>query len=91
MGEERLVGYLTAFLRPFPWGLLQLETIQVRNRRQRLGYKEVKERFNGPPVSAMLGVWGLRWAYDRNCNKAELLAVRDTVEMEAILVRLYER
>ena len=41
------IGYLNAFIRPFPPGLFQLDTIQVLNRRQTLGFKREGWTING--------------------------------------------
>jgi len=82
--EQKTIGYITGFVRPLT-GLLQLETIQVRNRRQSLDYKTIPKG-----VSFVLGCWALRWAYSYGCKRAELLAVRDDPMMEGILVRLYQ-
>ena len=84
------IGYLSAFIRPFPFGLLQLDTIQVANRRQILGFKRKGWRMSGPGITFVMGIWALRWAYDKGCKRAELLAVDDSDKMHSILVRLYE-
>jgi hypothetical protein len=84
------IGYLTAFIRPIPLGLLQLDTIQVKNRRQNLGFKRELWTVDGPGISFIMGSYALRWASDKGCNEAELLAVNDSERMEAILVKLYE-
>jgi hypothetical protein len=77
------IGYLTAFVRPYPLGLLQLDTIQVRNRRQ-----TGRGGWNG--LSFILGSYALIWAAESaNCKRAQLLAVRDSVDMERALVKLY--
>lgn len=88
-GEDKPSGYLTGFVRPFT-GILQLETIQVRNRRQVLGYRPIPQGVENKGISFILGCYSLRWAFAKGCYKAELLAVRDTPVMEAILIRLYE-
>lgn len=87
--ESKVVGYLTGFIRPLT-GLLQLETIQVRNRRQSLQYRAIPVGVEGKGVSFILGSWSLRWAFSMGCKTAELLAVRDDPVMENILIRLYE-
>jgi hypothetical protein len=87
--ENKVVGYLTGFVRPLT-GLLQLETIQVRNRRQSLQYRAIPKGIEGKGVSFILGSWTLRWAFSMGCKSAELLAVRDDPVMENILIKLYE-
>lgn len=89
--ETSLVGYLTAFIRPFPFKLFQLDTIQVKNRRQNIGYKRKNWTVDGPGASFILGTWALAWARQQGCQQTELLAVRDSDEMHDILVRLYGR
>jgi len=88
--EDEPIGYLTAFLRPFPFGLFHLDTIQVKNRRQNLGYQRKGWTIEGPGISFIMGSYALRWAWDRGCRRTELLAVKDTEQMHAVLVRLYE-
>lgn len=88
--DDQQLGYLTAFIRPFT-GLLQLETIQVKNRRQVLGFHRDSWKIDGPGVSFIMGSWALCWAYENGCKTTELLAVRDTDMMNEILVRLYKR
>lgn len=65
IGEDKPVGYLTSFIRPFPFQLLQLETIQVKNRRQYLGYKRKSWTIDGPGISFIMGSWALKWAYEK--------------------------
>jgi hypothetical protein len=62
---DNKIGYLTAFIRPFPFGLLQLETIQVLNRRQTLGFKRDGWSVKGPGICFIMGSWALKWAYDK--------------------------
>ena len=88
--ESDCIGYLTAFLRPIPFKLLQLDTIQVKNRRQNLGFRRTKWSPDGSTVTFIMGSIALRWAYDKGCSNAELLAVKDSDKMHRILVRLYE-
>ena len=83
------IGYLTCFIRPFT-NLLQLETIQVVNRRQTLGFKREGYTMNGPGICFIMGSWALRWAYERGSQTAELLAVNDSEQMHRILIALYE-
>lgn len=68
------IGYLTAFIRPFPFGLLQLDTIQVLNRRQTLGFKREGWTMNGPGICFIMGSWALLWAYRKGCRRAEVHA-----------------
>lgn len=84
------LGYLTAFLRPFPFGLLQLDTIQVQNRRQIKLFKRRSWTVDGPGISFIMGSYALRWAVDKGCTDTELLAVKDDDRMHMILVRLYQ-
>ena len=44
---------------------------------------------NGPGICFVIGSWALRWAYDKGCRRAELLAVDDSPQMHAVLVALY--
>lgn len=90
IGDISPVGYLTAFIRPWPPGLMQLETIQVKNRRQTLDFKTLPKRIDGPGVSFILGAYSLSWAKEKGCRRAQLLAVKDSEAMEKILIRLYE-
>jgi len=83
------IGYLTAFVRPFT-GLLQLETIQVLNRRQKLNFKREGWSMKGPGICFIMGSWALKWASDKGCRRAELLAVNDSDKMHNILVTLYK-
>ena len=83
------IGYLTCFVRPFT-NLLQLETIQVLNRRQTLGFKREGYTMNGPGICFIMGSWALRWAYEKGSQTAELLAVNDNEQMHRILIALYE-
>lgn len=89
-GSDQAIGYLTAFIRPIPLGLFQLETIQVENRRQTLGFKREGWSIDGPGISFIMGSWALCWAYEKGCRNTELLAVKDSEKMHAILVKLYE-
>eukprot|EP01036_Dinobryon_divergens_P029489 gene29489-38592_t len=84
------VGFLTAFIRPVPFKLLQLDTIQVKNRRQTLGFKRNNWAPDGSTITFIMGSIALRWAHDKGCGTAELLAVKDSEKMHRILVRLYE-
>ena len=91
IGETELIGYLTAFIRPVPFGLFHLDTIKVKNRRQNLGYQRKTWTIDGPGISFIMGSYALRWAFERGCRKSQLLAVNDTPLMHAILIRLYAR
>lgn len=91
IGETELIGYLTAFIRPIPFGLFHLDTIKVKNRRQNLGYQRKTWTIDGPGISFIMGSYALRWAYERGCKKSQLLAVNDSPLMHAILIRLYQR
>lgn len=84
------VGFLTAFIRPVPFKLLQLDTIQVKNRRQTLGFRRNNWAPDGSTITFIMGSIALRWAHDKGCANAELLAVKDSEKMHRILVRLYE-
>ena len=90
-GETELIGYLTAFIRPLPFGLFHLDTIKVKNRRQNLGYQRKTWTIDGPGISFIMGSYALRWAYERGCRKSQLLAVNDAPLMHSILIRLYQR
>jgi hypothetical protein len=90
-GETELIGYLTAFIRPLPFGLFHLDTIKVKNRRQNLGYVRKNWTIDGPGISFIMGSYALLWAYERGCRKSQLLAVNDEALMHAILTRLYQR
>jgi hypothetical protein len=90
-GEVELIGYLTAFIRPLPFGLFHLDTIKVKNRRQNLGYVRKNWTIDGPGISFIMGSYALLWAYERGCRKSQLLAVNDEALMHAILTRLYQR
>lgn len=72
--SETCLGYLTAFIRPFPIGLFHLETIQAVNRRQVLGFTRKNWTVEGPGLSFLMGSWALRWAFDKGCSRTELLA-----------------
>ena len=86
------VGYLTAFIRPFPFKYFHLDTIQVKNHRQHLGYKrKTWNVIDGSSISFIMGTWSLIWAKQQGCKVAELLAVNDNNTMHDILVRLYSR
>jgi hypothetical protein len=85
------IGYLTAFMRPVPLGLLQLETIQVENRRQKLGFQRQEWTIDGPGISFIMGSYALCWAYENGCRTSQLLAVNDSPTMHEILKRLYAR
>lgn len=87
--NDVLIGYLTAFIRPIPYKLLHLDTIQVKNRRQTLGFQREGWTIDGPGISFIIGSFALRWGYDNGCRKTELLAVKDSEKMHKILVRLY--
>ena len=43
--NEKLLGYLEAFVRPIPIKLFQLDTIRVKNRRQNFGYKKKSDNW----------------------------------------------
>ena len=88
--DNKPVGYLTAFVRPIPSNLLHLETIQVKNRRQNLGFKREGWTMDGPGISFILGSYALVWAYQKGCTRSELLAVKDSDIMHQILIRLYQ-
>jgi hypothetical protein len=90
-GDEELIGYLTAFIRPLPFGLFHLDTIKVKNRRQNLGYMRKNWTIDGPGISFIMGSYALRWAYEKGCRTSQLLAVNDAPLMHAILIRLYQR
>ena len=89
-GSNELIGYLTAFIRPFPFGMLQLDTIQVKNRRQNLGFKREGWTIDGPGISFIMGSYALSWAYSRGCRRTQLLAVNDAPQMHKVLIRMYE-
>jgi len=89
VSTDELVGYLTCFVRPFPFGLLQLETIQVKNHRQNLGYERKGWTVEGPGISFVMGSYALSWARARGCRKAQLLAVNDSPAMHQVLIRMY--
>ena len=63
----------------------------MKNHRQYLGYRRGSWTVDGPGISFILGSWAIKWAYDKGCRRAELLAVRDSDLMNLVLVRLYER
>ena len=87
--ENITVGYLTAFIRPFPYKLFHLDTIQVKNHRQNLGYKRGNWGVGSNGISFVMGTWALIWAKKQGCSMTELLAVNDNDKMHAILVKLY--
>lgn len=87
---ESPIGYLSAFIRPLPLGTLHLDTIQVKNRRQNIGYRRRNWRIDGSLITFVMGSWALCWAQSKGCNRAELLAVKDSDMMHMILVRLYQ-
>ena len=89
MNEDKPIGYLQAFIRPLPLGLFHLDTIQVKNRRQTLGFKREGWTINGPGITFIMGAWALCWAYTKGCKKTELLAVMDDEKMHKSLVKLY--
>ena len=89
MNHNIVIGYLTAFIRPIPFKLLQLDTIQVKNRRQILNYKRIDYKIDGPGISFIMGTYALIWAKNNGCKQTELLAVNDSDRMSQILVRLY--
>ena len=89
MNEDKPIGYLQAFIRPFPLGLFHLDTIQVKNRRQTLGFKRQGWTINGPGITFIMGAWALCWAYKKGCINTELLAVMDDEKMHKSLVKLY--
>ena len=89
MNDNIVIGYLTAFIRPIPFKLLQLDTIQVKNRRQILNYKRKDYKIDGPGISFIMGTYALIWAKNNGCKQTELLAVNDSDRMSQILVRLY--
>lgn len=89
--DNSVIGYCTAFIRPFPFKLFHLDTIQVSNRRQNLGYKRKGSNVHSAGLSFIMGTWALIWARQHGCTTTELLAVRDNDKMNAILVRLYSR
>lgn len=91
IGDPELIGYLTAFIRPLPFGLFHLDTIKVKNRRQNLGYVRKNWTIDGPGISFIMGSYALRWAYEKGCRTSQLLAVNDSPMMHAILIRLYGR
>jgi hypothetical protein len=91
IGDPELIGYLTAFIRPLPFGLFHLDTIKVKNRRQNLGYVRKNWTIDGPGISFIMGSYALRWAYEKGCRKSQLMAVNDSPLMHAILKRLYQR
>ena len=83
------IGYLTAFIRPVPFKLFHLDTIQVKNRRQTLGFSRSGYTIEGPGISFIMGSWALVWARERGCRTTQLLAVKDSEEMHNVLVRMY--
>ena len=87
--SDKPIGYLSAFIRPIPFGLFHLDTIQVKNRRQTLGFKRTNWTVNGPGITFIMGAWALCWAYDKGCKTTELLAVKDDEKMHKSLVKLY--
>lgn len=89
-GESDAIGYLTAFIRPLPFGLFHLDTIQVKNRRQNIGFQRRGYTMEGPGISFLMGSYALVWAQTKGCKTTQLLAVKDTEEMHGVLVRLYE-
>jgi uroporphyrinogen-III synthase len=86
------IGYLTAFIRPVPFKLFHLDTIQVKNRRQNLGFNRAQLGYtiDGPGISFVMGSYALAWALERGCTTTQLLAVKDSEEMHNVLVRMYE-
>ena len=90
ISDSESIGYLTAFIRPWPLGMFQLDTIQVQNRRQTLGFsRKSTVNLEGPGISFIMGSYALRWAHERGCRTTQLLAVKDSEEMHQVLVRLY--
>ena len=75
IGDTELIGFLTAFIRPLPFGLFHLDTIKVKNRRQNLGYIRKNWTIDGPGISFIMGSYALRWAYERGCRKSQLHAL----------------
>lgn len=87
-----MIGYLEAFIRPFPFKLFQLDTIRVKNQRQNAGYRRSSENWtvDGPGISFVMGSYALQWAFERGCTETELLAVKDSDLMHEVLIRLYQ-
>ena len=87
---DEAIGYLTAFIRPFPFKLFHLDTIRVKNRRQNIGFQRTGYTIEGPGISFIMGSYALTWAQSKGCRTTQLLAVKDSEDMHNILVRLYE-
>jgi len=88
---ESPIGNLNAFIRPvLPFNkLFHLDTIQVKNRRQTLGFSRVGYTIEGPGISFIMGSYALVWAAERGCSTTQLLAVKDSEEMHQVLLRMY--
>jgi len=84
------IGYLTAFIRPLPLKLFHLDTIQVKNRRQNLGFERKGYTIEGPGISFIMGSYALVWARERGCTTTQLLAVKDSDDMHKVLLRMYK-
>lgn len=63
----------------------------MKNRRQNMGYRRKGWKRMSEGISLLMGIWALQWAREAGCDRAQLLAVKDSETMNKILVRLYER
>jgi len=98
-GKGKAIGYTNGALVP---PLLRQDTMQISfvntgnpNSMTKEKRVSVEERgFTSNSVyglSLLLGAYAMRYAYDRGCRRAELLAIKDNEKQEKVLRRHYRR
>ena len=84
-----IIGEHDGFIAPPPFGILHMDSMRIYN--SRVDAAEGSRMRSVFGVSILLGATSSLMAYERNCEKIELLAIDDGNEYAAKLVKYYRR
>ena len=84
-----IIGEHDGFIAPPPFGILHMDSMRIYN--SRVDAAEGSRMRSVFGVSILLGATSSLMAYERNCEKMELLAIDDGNEYAAKLVKYYRR
>ena len=87
--DADIIGEHDGFIAPPPFGILHMDSMRIYN--SRIYNAEGSRMRSVFGISVLLGATSGLMAYERNCDKVELLAIDDGNEYAAKLVKYYER
>ena len=86
-----IIGEHDGFIAPPPFGILHMDSMRIYNSRIDASAAEGSRMRSVFGISILLGATSSLMAYERKCEKMELLAIDDGNEYAAKLVKYYQR